>query len=351
MSVRYSRNRRGDCFVHYKCPACATALRSPLVEIGTEDQCPDCSRPFKVPGEGSIEKIRAQLERELDEKARLQAQKRQQRAERLKKASSFVGDAVSRAFSDTNEEERILVKDKIVIGRSVRKADCLVADPHVGETHCGVFWQENVLNVIDLGSQLGTLLNDELIEPNKVYPLNENDVIRIGPAKFRAEGRSIYVVSNAENAHLACRGLSKDVFKTNGGGKIRILNNVFLDIEPGNFVVLLGPSGSGKSTLLNAMCGRSLASHGHVLFNGEDLYKNFERLKTRLATVPQKDLLHSQLTLESSLKYVADLRLPHDLTTAEKNQRVEKVIREVEMVDHANSAIRTYSGGQLRRAS
>ena len=351
MSTRYSKNRRGVFYVHYKCPACQSSLRSRLDEAGSQDYCPDCKKPFKVPGTANKEKVEAKLLREAKKLEEEQARKRRERAEKINKAKSYVSGAVNRVFNDAEKEERIEISDKLIIGRSKEKADCMVPDPQVGETHCGIFWQDNGLNLIDLKSRLGTILNNSKVEPNKVYNLSDDDVIRVGPAKFRVEGQGIRVASKGDHAHLVCRGLCKEVSNTNGGGKIKILNDVDLNIHPGKFVVLLGPSGSGKSTLLNALSGRSLATSGRVLFNKEDLYVNFERLKTRMVTVPQKDLLHTELSLSSSLGYIADLRLPSDLSRSEKEQRIERVIHEVEMVEHADSKIANYSGGQLKRAS
>jgi len=351
MSTKFSKNLVGVWYVHYQCPNCQSSLRSFLDKAGSRDHCPDCRKFFKVPGSAKKKEIAAKLQEEAQEREKESAFRRRQRGEKIKKAKSFVDDAVNRAVGDKTENERIKISNKLIIGRSAEKAGWLVPDPQVSESHAGVFWLDRRLNLIDLDSRIGTLLNDTKVEPNRVYGLSDDDLIRVGPAKFKVEGRSLRVVSKGYHAHLACRGVCKDVSSSNGNGTIRILNNVDLSIEAGTFVVLLGPSGSGKSTLLNALSGRTLATEGDVLLNQEDLYINFDRLKTRLATVPQKDLLHTELSLSSSLRYTADLRLPSDLTNSEKIERVSLVTQEVEMVDHANSKIATYSGGQLKRAS
>ena len=371
MSIRFSKNRRGIS-VHYQCPHCGTELRSGLDEAGWEDRCPECERRFRVPGANDKAKVRAKFQKKAEEELKQRENKRQQRVEALNKAKSYVQeavskavtetheavnkalnetkDAVSKAFNDTEEAELIAVVDKMTIGRSADEANWVVTDPQVAKSHCTIFLQNDALWLTDLGSLIGTILNGEKIQASTPLKLHDDDVFRVGPDKFIVEGNGLRAISRGKLAHLVCRGLCRDVSLANGG-KLRILNNVDLDIEPGSFVVLLGPSGSGKSTLLNALSGRALATHGEVLLNQEDLYLNFERLKTRLATVAQKDLLHTRLTLASSLRYIADLRLPSDMTPLERMQRVNRVVREVEMLDHANSEIANYSGGQLKRAS
>jgi len=64
-------------------------------------------------------------------------------------------------------------------------------------------------------------------------------------------------------------GLAK-VYRT-GEVEVRALREVDLEIDRGEFIVLLGPSGSGKSTLLNILGGLDVPSSGHVLFGEEDL--------------------------------------------------------------------------------
>ena len=59
-------------------------------------------------------------------------------------------------------------------------------------------------------------------------------------------------------------GLAK-VYRT-GEVEVRALREVDLEIDRGEFIVLLGPSGSGKSTLLNILGGLDVPSSGHVLF-------------------------------------------------------------------------------------
>src|SRR6202011_5378440 len=107
-------------------------------------------------------------------------------------------------------------------------------------------------------------------------------------------------------------------------GKTRkLLDNIILAVEPGEFVSLLGPSGSGKSTLMDALNGRRRATGGRVLANGEDFYRHFDSFRQSLGYVPQRDIIHTQLTVSRALAYTARLRLPLDTDPEELRARVE----------------------------
>jgi ABC-type lipoprotein export system ATPase subunit len=71
------------------------------------------------------------------------------------------------------------------------------------------------------------------------------------------------------NALLELQGVTKDVAL--GGGRIRVLDHIDLDIAAGSFVLIAGPSGAGKSTLLQLMGGLDQPSSGTVRLAGRDL--------------------------------------------------------------------------------
>ncbi|AWK51103.1 spermidine/putrescine ABC transporter ATP-binding protein [Clostridium beijerinckii] len=61
-------------------------------------------------------------------------------------------------------------------------------------------------------------------------------------------------------------------------GETQALNNVNFEVNDGEFISILGPSGCGKSTLLNIMNGLLEPSNGHVLYKGEDIKKNLDKI-------------------------------------------------------------------------
>src|SRR6478672_13114949 len=65
------------------------------------------------------------------------------------------------------------------------------------------------------------------------------------------------------------RGEGIDMVFTSHGNKVRVLQNIDLEVGEGEFVCLLGPSGCGKSTLLNIIAGFISPTGGQVLINNE----------------------------------------------------------------------------------
>ena len=106
------------------------------------------------------------------------------------------------------------------------------------------------------------------------------------------------------------RGLSKTYRM--GDVEVRALRDVTLDIERGEFIVLLGPSGSGKSTLLNILGGLDVPTSGSVLYCGQDLAHASEAELTayrrlHVGFVFQFYNLLPSLTAEENVTLVTDI--------------------------------------------
>ena len=238
-------------------------------------------------------------------------------------------------------------KARVVIGRA---ADCDVCLPHptVSRYHALLERRPEGLGLRDLGSVNGISVNGErLVEASN---LREGDRFGVGPFLFTLAGGVIQTLDNSRSLRLEARGLEKTVALA-GGGTRKLLDNINLVVEPGEFVSLLGPSGSGKSTLMDCLNGRRRATGGRVLANGEDFYRHFDSFRQSLGYVPQKDIVHSQLTVHRALYYTARLRLPIDTDPVELQSRVEEVLREMELGPHRDTLVGNLSGGQIKRVS
>lgn len=129
-----------------------------------------------------------------------------------------------------------------------------------------------------------------------------------------------------------------------------LLQDLSLRIRARELVVIVGLSGSGKSTLLNALSGYKPATEGEVLVDGVNLYDNLDHFRSVIGYVPQRDIVHSQLTVAEALDYAARLRLP-PTSAEERTERVDAVTADLGLAQRRDLQISRLSGGQLKRVS
>jgi ABC-type multidrug transport system ATPase subunit len=236
-----------------------------------------------------------------------------------------------------------------VIGRSPDSGGITLDHPRVSRRHAEVRVTNDKVFLRDLGSGNGTFLNGERITAYR--DLKAGDRIDIGPFSFKFTGRGLVQSSREGNLRVVARNLTRTVRSHSDGKMIRILDDVALVVEPGEFVCILGSSGSGKSTLMQALSARKPADQGQVFLNEVSLYANFQTVKQSIALVPQKDVLHEDLSLEECIRYTAKLRLPPDTAESGLREAVGQAIERVDLKHRASTPIKHLSGGQKKRAA
>ncbi|MGH7149377.1 MAG: ABC transporter ATP-binding protein [Planctomycetota bacterium] len=135
--------------------------------------------------------------------------------------------------------------------------------------------------------------------------------------------------------------------------EVPVLRGIDLDLEPGDFVALMGPSGSGKSTLLNLVAGIDRPSSGEVRVAGIDLG---DRSETELAAFRARHIgfIFQMYNLIPVLTAEENVELPLLLTSLSKGERREHVRTALGIVglsDRARHYPRQLSGGQEQRVA
>lgn len=135
-----------------------------------------------------------------------------------------------------------------------------------------------------------------------------------------------------------------------------LLNDISGEARDGEILAVLGASGSGKSTLIDALANRIAKGSlkGTVSLNSEHLESRL--LKVISAYVMQDDLLFPMLTVEETLMFAAEFRLPRTLSKSKKKLRVQALIDQLGLRNAAKTVIgdeghRGVSGGERRRVS
>ena len=263
--------------------------------------------------------------------------------------SEMPGMMVSMSYLAPSQEAAKLTaiqfgeKEKLSFGRDPSN-DVVFDNPRVSRFHAQVTRVGRRYYVTDLRSSNGTFVNDKRVEGN-VW-LNPQDTIRIGPYKLVMGADQFTRYDETEGLRLEAYHLNKWVRKD-----LNLLQDISLVYQPREFIVVVGQSGGGKSTLLDAIAGYRPATQGKVFVNGTDVYQNFDAVRSDIGYVPQRDIIHMELTVYQALNFAAQLRMPKDTTKEERHKRIMEVLDELDLTHRKDVQVSGLSGGQQKRVS
>ncbi|HET7415076.1 MAG TPA: sn-glycerol-3-phosphate ABC transporter ATP-binding protein UgpC [Arthrobacter sp.] len=140
----------------------------------------------------------------------------------------------------------------------------------------------------------------------------------------------------------------KNLVKKYGDG-FPAVNDVSIDIDDGEFIILVGPSGCGKSTLLRMIVGLEDITDGELLINGERFNDKAPRDRN-LAMVFQNYALYPHLTVYENIAF--PLRLAKGKHSEEEvDKRVRAAAGTLELTEHLERKPANLSGGQRQRVA
>ena len=126
----------------------------------------------------------------------------------------------------------------------------------------------------------------------------------------------------------------------------RALDAVSIEIGNGMFG-LLGPNGAGKTTLMRIICGIYEQSYGKIWINDIDTIEKREELQGLIGYLPQAFGAYENMTAWEFLNYQAMLKNIND--KEEREARIHSCLKEVNMHEHKDEKVGSYSGGMKQR--
>jgi putative ABC transport system ATP-binding protein len=150
---------------------------------------------------------------------------------------------------------------------------------------------------------------------------------------------------------IRVRGLGKTFSR--GGGEVRVLQGLNLDVDKGDSVAFMGPSGSGKSTLLNLLGGLDVPTHGSITVGGDEI-AHMSGGKLTEWRARHVGFVFQMYNLIPVLTAFQNVELPLLLTKLSKAQRrkhVETALGVVGLQDRMQHYPRQLSGGQEQRVA
>ena len=126
----------------------------------------------------------------------------------------------------------------------------------------------------------------------------------------------------------------------------KAVDSLNITVESGEIFGLLGPNGAGKTTAISMLCTILKPTSGTATVNGFDIVHEANKVRKSIGIVFQDPSVDDRLTGRENLYMHANL---YSVPSSEQKDRINRVLRLVELEDRADDLLRTYSGGMRRR--
>ncbi len=137
-----------------------------------------------------------------------------------------------------------------------------------------------------------------------------------------------------------------DLEKSYGGRKV--VDGLTFEVKEGEIVGLLGPNGAGKTTAFYMTMGLIRPDKGQVIFQNQDITHKpiYKRARMGMGYLAQEPSVFRQLTVAENILCILETL---SLTKAERHERLQTLLQELNLEKHADKRAASLSGGERRR--
>ncbi len=128
--------------------------------------------------------------------------------------------------------------------------------------------------------------------------------------------------------------------------KFRAVDDITFSVSKGEIFGFLGPNGAGKTTTIKVLCTLLAPTFGSTSVAGYDCVREPDRVRSHIGIIFQDPSLDDRLTAEENLYFHS---LLYHIPSAIRKERMEAVLKMVELFDRRKSLVREFSGGMKRR--
>ena len=139
---------------------------------------------------------------------------------------------------------------------------------------------------------------------------------------------------------ISIQGVSKSY-----GAKVAV-DNLSLDIAPGEFFAVLGPNGAGKTTTIKMVAGLLRPSAGRILLCGNDVHEDPIAAKRVCAYVPDQPFLYDKLSGIEFMNFIADL---YGLEGEARRKELDRLVELFNLKEFVRELTESYSHGMKQR--
>ena len=129
-------------------------------------------------------------------------------------------------------------------------------------------------------------------------------------------------------------------------GKVRAVDNLNLQIEPGQIFGFLGPNGAGKTTTIKMMTGILTPDNGDILLHGKSIINDPLKAKRSFGFVPDDPNVFPRLKAVEYLKFMADA---YNVSTELRIKRINEMSVRLGLSDALSDRIQSYSHGMRQK--
>ncbi|HOO22317.1 MAG TPA: ABC transporter ATP-binding protein [Clostridia bacterium] len=136
--------------------------------------------------------------------------------------------------------------------------------------------------------------------------------------------------------------------KTYANSKVKAVDNITMEIAPGEIFGFLGPNGAGKSTTIKCLTGILPYAEGSISICGHNLKDEPVAAKGKIGYVADENILYDGLTGLDYINFIADV---FGIDSSTRKERIEKYAQIFEMSDKLGQKISSYSHGMKQKIS
>ncbi|MGE5594224.1 MAG: ABC transporter ATP-binding protein [Betaproteobacteria bacterium] len=129
-------------------------------------------------------------------------------------------------------------------------------------------------------------------------------------------------------------------------GPHKAVDGITFDVDPGEVFGLVGPNGAGKTTTIRMLTTLLRPTQGRGVIGGYDIVRQAREVRRLIGYVPQMLSVDGSLTGYENLLFFARL---YDVPSGECHERIRHMLALLDLDHAADSLVRTYSGGMIRR--
>jgi len=138
----------------------------------------------------------------------------------------------------------------------------------------------------------------------------------------------------------------KELSKSYNRGEIKAVQNLSIEVKPGEIFGFLGPNGAGKTTTIKMMIGLLKPDQGSVSIGGFDIQNDPLEVKKRIGFVPDQPEVYEKLTGLEYLDFMADT---YGVSREKRLERMEELLEKFQMENAVFDLIQSYSHGMRQK--